>query len=571
MSPLRLTVAGGAGAGKSTVVDSLRESAGRGALVFNDARGAEGHVDELVAAALTADAGLIVVEAAQGLTVPVRREILLLSALGVRQLVLAVNKMDLVGWSETTFAAIEAQFRALAGELGLPAAVAVPIAAAAAGDNVTTRAARSPWYHGPTLAATLEALSTDDARLVEQPLRMPVTRLPSEPGLQGAGGTLVSGRVRVGDPVRVQPSGQLARVAGIVTPDGELEEAVVGQSVLLVFEDDGNPGHKLQLGQGDLVVASDAPADVADAFEATIVWTEAAPLLPGRTYLLRTATKTVNASVVPLKYKINPSNLQRLAAPTLMRAEVGVCNLKLDRPVAFDPGRMNRHTGGFVLIDQLSGRTAGAGLFHFALRRAQNVHWQALDVNKASRASLKGQRPCVLWYTGLSGAGKSTIANMVDRRLHSLGRHTYLLDGDNVRHGLNKDLGFTDADRVENIRRVAEVAKLLVDAGLVVGTAFISPFRAERGMARAMLAEGEFIEVHIDTPLGVAEERDPKGLYKKARRGDLKNFTGIDSPYEAPETPEIRIDTTATTPDQAAELIVEYLHKRGFLEPGGLT
>jgi len=359
----------------------------------------------------------------------------------------------------------------------------------------------------------------------------------------------------------VQPSGRTSQVTRIVTFDGDLDEAVAGQSITFTLADE------IDISRGDLVVAADEPAEVSDQFEATVVWMNEAPLLPGRSYFMKIGTKTVTGTVAPLKHRINVNTLQKMAASKLDLNEIGVCNLELDRPIAFDPYQVNRDTGGFILIDRITNDTVGAGMLHFALRRASNVQWQALDVNKAARAAMKGQKPCVLWFTGLSGAGKSTIANLVDRKLASGKRHTYLLDGDNIRHGLNKNLGFTDADRVENIRRVAEVAKLMVDAGLIVSTAFISPFRAERQMARGLLAEGEFIEVFVDTPIGVAEQRDPKGLYKKARRGDLKNFTGIDSPYEAPENPELRIDTTACTPEEASERVVAYLQERGMLEP----
>jgi len=379
---------------------------------------------------------------------------------------------------------------------------------------------------------------------------------------RGFAGTIVGGRVRKGDAIRVQPSGRMSRVARIVTAGGDLDEATTGQSITLTLEDE------IDVSRGDLIVTANAPADVAHQFEATVVWMNESPMLRGRSYLMKIGTKTVTATVSPLKHKINVNTLAKVAGSKLELNEIGVCQLELDRPIAFDPYEVNRDTGGFILIDRLSNDTVGAGMLRFALRRAQNVHWQALDVNKPARAVLKGQKPCVLWYTGLSGAGKSTIANLVDKKLHSTSRHTYLLDGDNVRHGLNKDLGFTDADRVENIRRIAEVAKLMVDAGLIVSTAFISPFRAERQMARALLGPGEFIEVFIDTPLTVAEQRDPKGLYKKARRGDLKNFTGIDSPYEAPQNPELRIDTTSLSPEDAAELIVAHLQQRGFLTPG---
>jgi bifunctional enzyme CysN/CysC len=382
---------------------------------------------------------------------------------------------------------------------------------------------------------------------------------PAGDGLRGFAGTIVGGRVAVGDAVRVQPSGRIARVARIATPDGDLTEAFAEEAVVVTLDE------AIELSRGDLVVSADDPAEISDQFEATVVWMNAAPLLRGRGYHVRLGPRQVTGSIAPLKHKIDVTTLGRLAGTTLGMNEIGVCNVHFDRDVPFDPYAANHDTGGFLVVDRLTGETVGAGMLHFALRRAQNVHWQAMEVNKGARAALKKQRACVLWYTGLSGAGKSTIANLVDKKLHSLQRHTYLLDGDNVRHGLNKDLGFTDVDRVENIRRIGEVSKLMVDAGLIVSTAFISPFRAERMMARALLADGEFFEIFVDTPLGVAEERDPKGLYKKARRGDLKNFTGIDSPYEAPESPELRIDTTAATPEQAAEAIVAFLEKAGVL------
>jgi bifunctional enzyme CysN/CysC len=403
----------------------------------------------------------------------------------------------------------------------------------------------------------------EQTRLGAQPLRLPVQSV-NQPSadVRACSGTLVAGRVRTGDTIRIQPSGRITRVLRVATGGQDVPEATLGQLATITLEGD------LPLSPGDLIVPANEPADVADQFEATLEWTGAQPLLPGRSYAMKTITQTPTATITRLKYRLDPATSQRSPAPKLERNQTGVCNVQLDRPIAFDPHRVNRHTGSFTFVDRSNGEVVGTGKLHFALRRAQNVQWQALDVDKTARAALKSQKPCVLWYTGLSGAGKSTIANLVEKKLHSLKRHTYLLDGDNVRHGLNRDLGFTDADRVENIRRIGEVAKLMVDAGLIVSTAFISPFRAERDMARALLAEGEFIEVFVDTPLGVAEERDPKGLYKKARRGDLKNFTGIDSPYEAPQNPELRVDTTTVSPEDAAEMIVSYLRGRGVLNPG---
>jgi bifunctional enzyme CysN/CysC len=530
--------------------------------IVADTPGHEQYTRNMVTGASTADLSVILIDARKGVLTQTRRHSFLVSLLGIRHVVLVVNKMDLVDYSAEVFQRIEQDYRQFATQLGLPALTCIPISAVR-GDNVVEPSAAMPWYTGPTLMGLLDAVEVDEARLLDQPMRLPVQWV-NRPHLdfRGFAGTLVSGRVRKGDAVRIQPSGRTTRVDRIVTADGDLEQAVVGQSVTLTLTEE------VDVSRGDLIVTANDPATVADQFEATIVWMSEAPLLPGRGYLLKVGARTVTATVNPLKYKVNVNTFARIATTTLELNEIGVGNLELDRAIPFDPYTTNRDTGGFILIDRISNDTVGAGMLHFALRRAHNVQWQALDVNKAARALAKGQRACVLWFTGLSGAGKSTIANLVDQKLHSLQRHTYMLDGDNVRHGLNKDLGFTDADRVENIRRIAEVARLMVDAGLIVATAFISPFRAERQMARALLGEGEFVEVYIDTQLTVAETRDPKGLYKKARRGDLKNFTGIDSPYEAPERPEIRIDTTSVSPEEAAEVIVAYLQRRGLLQPG---
>jgi bifunctional enzyme CysN/CysC len=402
----------------------------------------------------------------------------------------------------------------------------------------------------------------DETRMQQAPFRLPVQWV-NRPNLdfRGFAGTVASGAVKPGDLIRVQPSGKQSKVARIVTHGGDLPQAVAGQSVTLTLADE------IDISRGDVISTVAAPAEVADQFEATLVWMHDEALFPGRPYLLKIGTKTVTATVTHIKHQVNVNTLEHIAAKKLELNAIGVCNLGLDRAIAFDPYSGNRDTGGFILIDRLTNNTVGAGLLHFALRRAHNIHLQHVDVDKAARGALKGQKPCVIWLTGLSGAGKSTIANLVEKKLHALGRHTYLLDGDNVRHGLNKDLGFTDADRVENIRRVAEVAKLMVDAGMIVLTAFISPFRAERQLARSLVEEGEFLEIYVDTPLEVAEERDPKGLYKKARRGELKNFTGIDSPYEAPQAAEIRVSTVDFSPEAAAEHIIERLTEFGIL-PG---
>ena len=559
---LRFHLCGGSGSGKSALAalfSSAARAPDRRDLIVDDVPGQDGDPRGVVTAASAADLSVVVIDVGQGLSTAVRRDLVLLSQLGVRQLVLAVNKIDLAAQSEAAFARIETEYREFSAGLKLPPAACLPVSAAK-GDNVLAATGVPPWYAGPSLLALLDAAEVGEARLRAQPLRLPVQWVTA-PGaaLRGFAGTIVSGRIRVGDAVRVQPSGRLSRVARLATPRGDLPEACAGQSVTVALADD------VDLTRGDLVVTAAEPAEISDQFEATVVWMNPSPLLRGRDYLIKIGAQLVTGSIAPLKHKIDVTTLGRLAGTTLGMNEIGVCNVHLERDVAFDPYEVNHDTGGFIVIDRLSNETVGAGMLHFALRRAQNVHWQALEVNKSARAALKQQRACVLWYTGLSGAGKSTIANLVDKKLHSLKRHTYLLDGDNVRHGLNKDLGFTDVDRVENIRRIGEVAKLMVDAGLIVSTAFISPFRAERMMARALVGEGEFIEIFIDAPIAVAEQRDPKGLYKKARRGDLKNFTGIDSPYEGPENPELRIDTTAASPEEAAVTIVAFLQARGVL------
>ena len=529
--------------------------------IVADTPGHEQYTRNMVTGASTADLSVILIDARKGVLTQTKRHSFLVWLLGIRHVVLVVNKMDLVDYSQAVFTKIEAEYRAFATELGLPDITCIPISAVK-GDNVLDRSPIMTWYQGPTLMSLLDAVEIDETRVREQPLRLPIQWV-NRPNLdfRGFAGTIVAGRIHKGDIVRVQPSGRTSQVTRIVTFDGDLEQAVAGQSITITLADE------IDISRGDLIVAANEPAEISDQFEATVVWMNEAPLLPGRSYYLKIGTKSVTGTVAPLKCRINVNTLQRMAASKLDLNEIGICNLELDRPIAFDPYQVNRDTGGFILIDRITNDTVGAGMLHFALRRASNVQWQALDVDKAGRSASKGQKPCVLWYTGLSGAGKSTIANLVDKKLHAGKRHTYLLDGDNVRHGLNKNLGFTDADRVENIRRIAEVAKLMVDAGLIVSTAFISPFRAERAMARSLLAEGEFIEIYVDTPIGVAEERDPKGLYKKARRGDLKNFTGIDSPYEFPESPELTIDTTTTSPEEASEKIVAYLQARGMLEP----
>jgi bifunctional enzyme CysN/CysC len=528
--------------------------------IVADTPGHEQYTRNMVTGASTADVALILVDARKGVLTQTRRHSFLVSLLGIRHIVLAVNKMDLAAYSQGRFEEICEQFRPFAEQIGLKSIAYLPISALK-GDNITAPSREMEWYRGPNLMDYLETVEIDDDRLQKLPFRLPVqwVNRPDQ-DFRGFAGLIASGIVRRGDRLRVNPSGSESAVARIVTGDGDLEQAVAGQSVTLTMEDE------IDISRGDVLSACNDPPAVADQFEATVVWMHEQPMLRGRSYLMKIAGKTVNATVMPLKYKINVNTLEHLAATRLDLNEIGVCALELDRAIAFDPYAENRDTGAFILIDRVSNYTVGAGMLQFALRRSQNVHWQALDVNKAAHAVLKGHRACVLWLTGYSGAGKSTIANRLEKRLHALGHHTSLLDGDNVRHGLNRDLGFTDADRVENVRRVAEVAKLMVESGLIVMVSFISPFRNERRMARQLFAAGEFIEVFVDTPLQLAEERDVKGLYGKARLGQLKNFTGIDSPYEQPEDPEIRIDTTRLTPEAAAEEILGAMQRRGIIE-----
>jgi bifunctional enzyme CysN/CysC len=520
--------------------------------IVADTPGHEQYTRNMVTGASTADAAVILIDARKGVLTQTRRHSYLVSLLGIRHVVLAVNKMDLIGWDKAAFDTIVADYRAFAASVGLNDVTAIPISGLK-GDNIASRSNATAWHTGPTLMEWLETVDVgQDARA--KPFRMPVQWV-NRPNLdfRGFSGLIASGTVRPGDAVKVLPSGRTSTVARVVVMPGDLDEAVVGQSVTLTLKDE------IDCSRGDVLVAADAPPEVADQFETTLVWMDDEPMPPGRPYLLKIGARTVTAQVTEIKHKVNVNTMEKLAAKRLDLNEIAVANISLDRAIPFEPYADNRDMGGFILIDKISNRTVGAGLINHHLRRADNVHWQAVDVDKTARAQLKGQKGRVVWLTGLSGAGKSTIANLVEKRLHALGRHTYLLDGDNVRHGLNRNLGFTEEDRVENIRRVGEVSKLMVDAGLIVITAFISPFRAERQMARDLLEADEFIEVFVDTPLSVAEQRDVKGLYQKARAGQLKNFTGIDSPYEAPESPEIVIDTTLVTAAGAAETIVEML------------
>jgi bifunctional enzyme CysN/CysC len=526
--------------------------------IVADTPGHEQYTRNMVTGASGADLAVVLVDARKGVLVQTRRHSFLVSLLGIRHVVLAVNKMDLVDFDEQRFNAIVDDYRAFATRIGLGDVTAIPLVAVD-GDNIVERSTRMPWYQGPTLIQCLEQIDVE-SDVAHRPLRMPVQWV-NRPNAEfrGFAGSIASGIARLGDAVRVLPSGRTTRIHRIVTADGDLQEASAGRAVTLTLEDE------VDVSRGDVIAATDAAPESATQFQATIIWMHEEPLLPARSYLLKIGSVTANATMMPIRHRINVNTLEKLAAETLELNDIGVCELQVDRPVVFEPYADSRTLGGFILIDRMTFNTVGAGLLSFALRRAQNLHWQALDVTKPLRAALKGQKPAVLWLTGLSGAGKSTIANLVEKRLAAEGRHTYLLDGDNVRHGLNKDLGFTEQDRVENIRRVSEVARLMVDAGLIVLVSFISPFRAERGAARALFGEGEFLEIFVDTSLAEAERRDVKGLYGKARRGELKNFTGIDSPYEAPEKPELRIDTQEVSAEQAADLIVEQMRRRGLL------
>ncbi|MES2035295.1 MAG: sulfate adenylyltransferase subunit CysN [Pseudomonadota bacterium] len=522
--------------------------------IVADTPGHEQYTRNMVTGASTADAAVVLIDARRGVLTQTRRHSYLVNLLGIRKIVLAVNKMDLVGWDRKVFDDIVAEYSAFADQIGLADFTAIPMSALD-GQNITEHSLEAPWYDGPPLMRWLETIEVED-HLPSQPFRMPVQWV-NRPNLdfRGFSGQIAAGTVKPGDRIKVLPSGRESRVARIVVLPGDLDSAQAGQSVTITLTDE------VDVSRGDVLVAADDPSPVANQFETTLVWMDDEPMLPGRPYLLKIGAQTVTASITEPKYRVQVNTLEHIAAKRLELNEIGVCNISLDRAIPFEAYETSRDLGGFILIDRLSNRTVGAGMIHFALRRADNIHWQATDVHKEARAAQKGQKGRVVWFTGLSGAGKSTIANLVEKRLHALGKHTYLLDGDNVRHGLNKDLGFTEEDRVENIRRVAEVSKLMVDAGLIVLTAFISPFRAERRMAREMLEDGEFVEVYVETPLAVAEQRDVKGLYKKARAGDLKNFTGIDSPYEEPENAELTVDTTTLSPVEAAETIVAWLER----------
>jgi bifunctional enzyme CysN/CysC len=529
--------------------------------IVADTPGHEQYTRNMVTGASTADLAVLLVDARKGVLTQTRRHSYLAQLLGIRHFVVAVTKMDLVDFDQAAFDAITAEYRVFADKIGIVDWTAIPVSGLG-GDNVGERSQRMPWYQGPSLLEHLDTVPLDAAADAQKPFRMPVqwVNRPDQ-SFRGFAGQIASGTVALGTDVRVLPLGRITRIARIVTADGDVDEAIAGQSVTVTFADE------VDCSRGDVIVAAADPPEVADQFEAAIVWMDEHELIPGRGYWLKLGTQMVTATVHHPKYEVNVNTLEHLAAKTLGLNGIGIAEIATDREIVFEPyavpdGPPNRALGGFILIDKLTNATVAAGMLHFALRRAMNIHRQHLDVSRETHATLKGQKPAVLWFTGLSGSGKSTIANLVEKRLVARGRHTFLLDGDNVRHGLNRDLGFTEADRIENIRRVGEVARLMADGGLIVLTAFISPFRAEREMVRKMLPEGEFIEIFIDTPLREAEKRDPKGLYAKARAGEIKNFTGIDSPYEVPDDAEIVIDTTKMSAEDAADLIVAELSSR---------
>ncbi len=521
--------------------------------IVADCPGHEQYTRNMVTGASTADLACILIDARKGVLVQTKRHSFLCHQLGIKNLVLAVNKMDLIDYDQAKYDAIIEDYHKFAESIGIENFTAIPISGLA-GDNITIQSENTGWYDGPTLMQHLEAVEVRSDASLTKPFRMPVQWV-NRPNLdfRGYSGLISTGSVKPGDKVRSLPSGKTSTVKSVVTMDGDLDQAISGQSVTITLEDE------IDCSRGDVLAAADSPPQVADQFESTIVWMDEQPLVVGRAYWMKLGTQMVSVTVAEPKFEINVNTMDHLAAKTLELNAIGVSEITTDRAIVFDPYSENRALGGFILIDKISNRTVGAGMLHFSLRRAQNVHWQPIDITRDDHAAMKNQKPRVLWFTGLSGSGKSTIANEVEKKLAIMNRHTFLLDGDNVRHGLNKDLGFTESDRIENIRRIGEVAKLMTDAGLIVLTAFISPFRADRKLVRDMMGEGEFIEIHVDTPLEVAEQRDVKGLYKKARAGELKNFTGIDSPYEQPEDPEIRVNTVAMSSEEAADYIIKLI------------
>ncbi len=526
--------------------------------IVADTPGHEQYTRNMATGASTADVAILMIDARKGILTQTKRHSFIVSLLGIKHVVLAVNKLDIVGYDRSIYDTIVEEYAAFAADLKFDSITLIPMSALN-GDNITEKSTETPWYAGPSLITYLETVEVGDTQR-DKAFRMPVQWV-NRPDLdfRGFAGQVASGRIKPGDKIKALPSAKESTVARIVTHSGDLDEASAGQSITITLDDE------IDISRGDVICAADNPCEVSDQFRATIIWMSEQELLPGRTYLMKIGATTVQATVAQPRHAININTMEELAARTLGLNEIGVCHLNLDRQIGFDPYEDNHDTGGFILIDRLTNETVGAGMIDFALRRATNIHLQTLDIDKVARAEQKGQRPAVLWFTGLSGSGKSTIANALEQKLFAMNRHSAILDGDNIRHGLNQDLGFTDADRVENIRRVSEVSKLMVDAGLIVLVAFISPFRLERRMARQMMAEGEFIEIHVDTSLELAETRDVKGLYAKARKGEIKNFTGIDSPYEPPHNPEIRLSTDKKSPDELADEILEFLKSKKVL------
>ncbi len=524
--------------------------------IVADTPGHEQYTRNMATGASTADLAILLIDARAGIMTQTRRHAYIASLLGIRQIVLAVNKMDLVDYDQTVFENIFKDFTQFSKELNFQQVTPIPLSALR-GDNIITTSDKTPWYKGQSLLAYLEQAPTA-SELTDENFRFPVQWV-NRPNLdfRGFAGTIASGLIKEGDAIRVLPGGKTSTIKQVLLADTALAQGEAGQSITLTLNDE------IDISRGNVITKIDAPVEVSDQFEATILWMDEAAMLPGRPYTLKLASQTATATINSPKHKVNVNTLEKMAAKTLQLNEIGLCTLSLDRNIAFEPYDTNRTLGGFILIDRMNNATVGMGMIKFALRRAANVHWQSLSVDREAHASLKGQKPAVLWLTGLSGSGKSTIANALQALLHSHGRHSYLLDGDNVRHGLNKDLGFTDVDRVENIRRVGEVSKLMADAGLITIVSFISPFRAERRLARELMEDGEFIEIYVNTSLALAETRDPKGLYKKARAGEIANFTGIDSPYEPPEDPEITIDTEKVSAEDAAQIIFDALKARG--------
>ncbi len=526
--------------------------------IVADTPGHEQYTRNMATGASNCDFAILLVDARKGVLTQTRRHCCILNLLGIRKLALAVNKMDLVGYSEARFDEIAADFASFTEPLGFEDIVAIPVCAAQ-GDNIINPSEQMHWYHGPTLMAHLETVDVDSDRTTG-PFRMAVQWVNRpDSDFRGFAGTITRGVLRPGDEIVSLPAGRRTTVERIVTYDGDLDAARAGDAVTLTL------GDEIDISRSDVLCAPDTQAEVSDQIAANVIWMDTTPMLPGRNYILKSGNQTVTASISTLKHKLNVDNLEHQAGTTLELNEVGYCNLSLNKPLVFDPYTQDREMGGFILVDRLTNATVAAGMIEFGLRRATNIHWQALEIDKSVRSELKAQKPCALWFTGLSGSGKSTVASLLEKQLHARGRHTYVLDGDNVRHGLNKDLGFTDADRVENIRRIAETAKLFVDAGLIVLVSFISPFRSERRMARHLFDESEFLEVFVDTPLEMCEQRDPKGLYKKARAGEIKNFTGIDSVYEKPERADIRLEADKRTPEELVETLLTHLEENDFI------